>query len=349
MPTDRRQRRAVNSRSPDAAQQNPGSTPPAAPDSAIAASGLRRGRGIEPRQRGIALITVILIVALATTVASFVAWRQQVWTRQVENLRDASQGEAVVRAGVDWAGTILVEDRRKNAVDHLGEPWTQHVALPVERGNVVGGISDQQARFNLNNLTRNSMASGADIASFQRLLATLELPSTLVDALVDWLDADGQVYGADGAEDAYYLARPTPYYPANRALIDLSELAMVRGYDQTIIDKLAPHVCVLPNPTPVNVNTASAEVLAAVIPGLAVDDARKLVEERGDGSETLADFRGKLSAQQALGLQENLLSVASDYFLVDLGVEFGRVRQRYLALYQRQGQNWPLLLWLQQL
>ena len=63
---------------------------------------------------------------------------------------------------------------------------------------------------------------------------------------------------------------------------------------------------------------------------------------------TVADFRGKLSAAQALGLQENLLSVASDYFQVDLSVEFGRVRQRYLALYQRQGQNWPLLLWLQQ-
>ena len=300
-------------------------------------------------QRGIALITVILIVALATTVASFVAWRQQVWTRQVENLRDASQGEAVVRAGVDWAGVILVEDRRKNAVDHLGEAWTRHVALPVERGNVTGGISDQQARFNLNNLVRNGMASGADIASFQRLLASLDLPATLVDALVDWLDADVQVTGADGAEDAYYLAKPAPYYPANRALVDLAELLMVKGFDRAILDKLAPHVCVLPNPTPVNVNTAGAEVLAAVIPGLTLDDARTLVEERGDGSETLADFRGKLTAPQALGLRENLLSVASDYFQVDLGVEFGRVRQRYLALYQRQGQNWPLLIWLKQL
>jgi general secretion pathway protein K len=104
----------------------------------------------------------------------------------------------------------------------------------------------------------------------------------------------------------------------------------------------------LPNPTPVNVNTASAEVISAVIPGLNLEDARKWVADRGEGSQTLADFRGKLSAAQALGLQENLLSVASDYFQVDLSVEFGRVRQRYLALYQRQGQNWPLLLWLQQ-
>ncbi|MDP1906301.1 MAG: type II secretion system minor pseudopilin GspK [Pseudomonadota bacterium] len=318
-----------------------------------AASGPSYGRGgeVSPagRDKGIALITVILIVALATTVASFVAWRQQVWTRQVENLRDASQGEAVVRAGVDWAGAILSEDRRKNAVDHLGEPWMQHVALPVERGRVAGGISDLQARFNLNNLVRNGQASGADIAVMRRLLETLDLPLTLVDALVDWLDADGLPYGADGAEDAYYLAKPTPYYPANRALVDLSELLLVRGYEPEVLDKLAPYVCVLPIPTPVNVNTASAEVLSIVIPGLTVDDARRLVEERGDGSETVAGFRGKLSPAQVLGLQESLLSVASDFFLVDLSVEFGRVRQRYLALYQRQGQNWPLLLWLKQL
>ncbi len=301
------------------------------------------------RSRGIALITVILIVAMATTVASFVAWRQQVWTRQVENLRDASQGEAVVRAGIDWAGAILNEDRRKNAVDHLGEPWAQHVALPVERGRVDGGISDQQARFNLNNLVRNNQVSGADIAVYQRLLAQLDLPATLVDALVDWIDPDALPYGADGAEDAYYLARPSPYYPANRALVDLSELALVRGYDQATIDRLAPYVCVLPLPTPVNVNTAGPEVLAAVIPGLTLEDARQLVEKRGNGSESLADFHGKLTAAQALGFQERLLTVASDYFLVDLSAEFGRVKQRYLALYQRQGQNWPLLLWLKQL
>ena len=304
------------------------------------------------RQRGIALITVILIVALATTVASFVAWRQQVWTRQVENLRDASQAAAVARAGVDWAGVILVEDRRKNQFDHLAEAWAQHVELPVERGSVAGGMSDSQARFNLNNLVRNGQVSQTDVTAFQRLLSTLEFTTetanTMVDALVDWLDADSLPYANNDAESSYYLALPEPYLPANRALIDVAELRLVRGFDQAAIDKLAPWVSALPNPTPVNVNTASAEVISAVIPGLNLEDARKWVADRGEGSQTLADFRSKLSAAQALGLQENLLSVASDYFQVDLSVEFGRVRQRYLALYQRQGQNWPLLLWLQQ-
>lgn len=310
-----------------------------------------RGR-VPQRQRGIALITVILIVALATTVASFVAWRQQVWTRQVENLRDAAQAAAVARAGVDWAGAILSEDRRKNQSDHLNEAWAQQVALPVERGRVAGGILDAQARFNLNNLVRNGQSSLTDIAAFQRLLTTLEFSADaanrLTEALIDWLDADNLPYGASDTESAYYLALPQPYLVANRALVDLAELGLVRGFDQAVVDKLAPWVSVLPLPTPVNINTASAEVIAAVIPGYTLDDARHWVTERGDGSQTLAEFRGKLSVAQALGLQENLLSVASEYFQVDLHVEFGRVRQRYLALYQRQGQNWPLLLWLQQ-
>lgn len=314
----------------------------------IPSARLRLVRSMPGGQRGIALITVILIVALATTVASFVAWRQQVWTRQVENLRDSAQATAVARAGVDWVGAILSEDRRKNQTDHLGEAWVEQVVLPVERGRVAGGLSDSQARFNLNNLVRGGAASGADIAAFQRLLTSLELPFTVVDALVDWLDADSQQQGSDGAEDTYYLALPEPYHAANRALVDLAELRLVRGFNQEIMQKLAPYVSVLPNPTPVNVNTAGAEVIAAVIPGYSLEDARQWVKERGDGSATLAEFRGKLSTAQALGLQENLLSVASDYFQVDLAVEFGRVRLRYLALYQRQGQNWPQLLWMRQ-
>jgi general secretion pathway protein K len=305
-------------------------------------------RRVDGSQRGIALITVILIVALATTIASFVAWRQQVWTRQVENLRDASQAAAVARAGVDWAGVILSEDRRKNQVDHLGEEWALRIVLPVERGQVAGAIVDSLARFNLNNLVRGGQASLVDVSAFQRLLATLELPATLSDALIDWLDADSQETGADGAEDAYYLALPEAYFPANRALVDVAELLLVRGYDQAVLDKLAPWVCALPNPTPVNVNTAGAEVLAAVIPGFDLDAARRWVADRGDGSRSVAEFRAGLSAAQTLGLQDNMLSVASDHFEVDLSVEFGRVRQRYLALYQRQGQNWPKLLWLRQ-
>jgi general secretion pathway protein K len=305
-----------------------------------------------PRQRGIALITVILIVALATTVASFVAWRQQVWTRQVENLRDAAQAAAVARSGVDWAGAILAEDRRRNQSDHLNEAWAQPVALPVERGRVVGGIEDAQARFNLNNLVRNGQASLPDIATFQRLLGMLAFPAdavtTMTEALVDWLDADALPYGASDAENAYYLALPQPYLAANRALVDLAELTLVRGFDQAAVDTLAPWVSVLPQPTPVNLNTASAEVVAAVLPGFTLEDARSWVAERGDGSQTLAAFRGRLSVAQALGLQEHLLSVASDYFQIELEVEFGRVRQRHLALYRRQGQNSPSLLWLQQ-
>jgi len=108
------------------------------------------------RERGVALITVILIVALAASMAAFMAWQQQIWVRQVENLRDQSQAQAVARAAIDWARAVLADDTRNNNVDHLGEKWATVLApLPVETGRVTGSVADQQGLFNLNNLVRN--------------------------------------------------------------------------------------------------------------------------------------------------------------------------------------------------
>lgn len=289
---------------------------------------------------------MILVVALAASIAAFVAWRQQVWTRQVENLRDAAQGEAIVHAGVDWAGAILAEDRRKNSVDHLEEPWAQRVALPVERGKVAGGVQDAQSRFNLNNLVRHGRPSPEDLTIYRRLLETLGLSPDLADALADWLDADTEPNGPAGAEDAYYQERPAPYLAGNRPLADVAELLLVRGYEPAVVEKLTPHVHALPQATLINVNTAGAEVLAAAIDGLSLEEARRLVEERGAGDESLEGFSRRLAAHLRAQASPARFGVASDFFEVELEVEFGRVRQRHLALFQRQGQNSPLLIWL---
>ncbi len=300
-------------------------------------------------ERGIALVTVLLVVAIASALASHIVWRQQVWTRQVENLRDAAQGQAVARAGVDWAGLILAEDRRKNSVDHLNETWATPVAVPVEYGRASGALTDMQGRFNLNNLVRDGQVSIDDVAAYRRLLTLLELPTELADALVDWLDADGVPQGPHGAEDAWYLAQDPPRLAANLPLADVAELSWLRGYTHDIVARLLPHVTALPGATPVNVNTAGAHVLAALLPALTLEQAQRLVAERGDGWRTLADLRAELGQAQWAGVREAALAVASDYFLLTLEVEFGRVRQRHLALYRRKGQNAPDVLWMKRL
>ncbi len=206
------------------------------------------------------------IVALAAMTATAIMVSQSTWSRQSELTADHVQAQRLVRAGVDWARAVLNDDRRSGNIDHLGEPWALKAApLPVTNGEIAGFIEDQQGAFNLNNLAIGGTIDRAELLRFRRLLAMLDLPTKLADALADWLDADSEPLSADGAEDAYYLARQPPYLAANQLLADISELALVRGFDDKVRARLRPFVTALPHATQVNVNTAPAEVLAAAI------------------------------------------------------------------------------------
>jgi general secretion pathway protein K len=297
-------------------------------------------------QRGMAVITAILVVALVASAASFMAWQQQLWVRQVENLNAQSQGRAVALAAVQWARAILAQDARSNAVDHLGEGWAQALApLPVEGGELVGGLTDQQGLFNLNSLVRQGKTSASDLAMFRKLLELLELPPDLAAAVVDWTDPDAEVTYPGGAEDGDYLVLDPPYRAGNRALTTVDGLARVKGFEPEIIERLRPFVTALPLPTPVNVNTAPAEVLAAAIPALPLNEAQALVTaRRGKPFTDVADFRARLP-QTAAPVNDALLSVSSRYFLVSGHARFGRAKVGVDALLERDATAWPKLVW----
>jgi general secretion pathway protein K len=295
------------------------------------------------RECGIALITVLLIVALAVSTAAFMAWQQQLEVRRMENLRDQAQAGAIARAAVDWARAILADDARDNNVDHLDENWaTALKVLPVEQGQIAGGITDQQGLFNLNNLSRGE----EDIAAFRRLLNLLRLPTELADAAADWVDANTELRQPGGAEDAYYLSLEPPYRAANRPLSGVDGLFRVKGFDRETVEKLRPFVTALPQPTPVNVNTAPAEVLAAFFPELTLESAQAMVEVRKKNYfKDQADFRGRMPAGQSNQMRDTIFSVNSNYFLVTGRASFGRVRLGWQALLQRRGNAWPVVLW----
>lgn len=297
----------------------------------------------DTRQRGVALITVILVVALAASVAAFMAWQQQLEIRRMENLRDQAQAAVISRAAVDWASVVLLEDAQSNAVDHSGEDWATVLnVLPVEQGQVTGNISDQQGLFNLNNLVRGT----EDLDVFRRLLDLLGLPAGLADAAADWVDADNEVRLPGGAEDAYYLSLEPPSRAANRPFSGVEGLLRVKGFDAAMVERLRPFVSALPQPTPVNVNTAPAEVLSALFPELPLDSAKALVEARKkDHFRDQADFRGRLPAGQSGQMRDTAFSVNSAYFLVSSRAMFGRVRLGGQALLERQGKAWPVVLW----
>jgi general secretion pathway protein K len=298
------------------------------------------------RQRGMAVITAILVVALVASAASFMAWQQQLWVRQVENLNERAQSRAVVLTALQWARSVLAQDARDNNVDHLDEGWAQTLApLPVEGGELVGGVADQQGRFNLNSLVRGGKTSATDLAVFRKLLELLELPPDLANAVVDWIDPDAEVTYPGGAEDMDYLALDLPYRAGNRALTTVDGLARLKGFDAATLERLRPFVTALPLPTPVNVNTAPAEVLAAAIADLPLDQARALVAARkGQHFKDLADFRARLP-KTVTQVNETVLSVGSRYFLVSGHARFGRAKVGYEALLERETTAWPKLVW----
>ena len=192
-------------------------------------------------QRGVAVVLAMGVVALATMAATAIVVTQSTWSRQRELGADHVQAQLVLRAGVDWACAVLSDDRRTSAVDHLGEPWALRLPpLPVDNGKLAGHIEDQQGVFNLNNLVSEGKVVLSQLAHFRRLLAILDLPADLADALADWLDADSEPQPRGGAEDRYYLGLEAPYLAANRPLVDVAELALVRGFDDGRLRAPAP-------------------------------------------------------------------------------------------------------------
>lgn len=297
-------------------------------------------------QSGVALLTALLVVALATVAAVAMTSRQQFDMRRTGNLLHSEQAWAWVLGAESWARVVLARDAKESNVDNLGEDWAIQVpASLVEGGSVIGRVIDLQGRFNVNNLVVNGEADAPAVERYKRLLRTLQLDESLADALVDWLDTDINVRFPDGAEDgAYQLLQPA-YRAANRPMADISELRLVKGYDDAVMRALLgggakePFVTALPEQTAINVNTASAEVLTTLASGLSVSDGEALVEARGDnGFGKLQDLleqpvlAGKQIDTQALGVE-------SQWFLLVSEANVGQGRVKLASLIQRTRQT----------
>jgi general secretion pathway protein K len=298
-------------------------------------------------QRGVAIVLAMGVVALAALAATAMMVSQSTWSKQVELTAGHVQAQFLIRAGLDWARAVLSDDRRASNVDHLGEPWALRLPpIPVENGSLAGHIEDQQGKFNLNNLLKDGTISLAKLAHFRRLLSILDLPPELADALADWLDADSEPQPQGGAEDAYYLSLQPPYLAANRPLTDAAELALVRGFDESVRARLRPFVTALPRYTAVNANTASPEVLAAVVEGLGLDGAREMVAQRERTYfRNFSDFFNRLPAGLTLTVPAEDISVSSNYFIATMQVTIGGAQARGSALLARESAGWPAVVW----
>lgn len=268
-------------------------------------------------QSGVALITVLLVVALATTAAVAMATRQHHDIKRSTNLINYQQAYQY-NLGVEyWAHGILSKDGKDSSSDHLNEDWnTVLPPIKVEHGSVSGQISELQGRFNINNLINNGKASDGDIARLRRLLNALGQDEILVNAIVDWVDANTQARFPAGAEDEYYRNLTSPYRTANTLMGDVSELLHIKGITPDIYQELYPHVTALPGRTNININTATVPVIMSLADDISHADAKAVVEARGE--KGFSDMTRFLSHNALAGrsIKADGLSVGSQYFVV---------------------------------
>jgi len=286
------------------------------------------------RQRGIALVTAVMIVAIAAAIAAQIAFAHQIWFRQMENVADRDATDWLRRGALHWASLALLEDVAQNSTDHLGEAWAMGLpTLPVEGGTIKVSIEDAQARFNL-----NSVVDPANLQVLKNLLGVLLLDPLLADSLADWIDPD-DIMRPGGAEDVYYVNLNPPYRAANQPMASVDELRLVRGFDAKTVAALLPYVTVLPLPTNIiNVNTASPPLIAALVPGLDLPTAQRIADGRlGKPFNDVNAFKAKLPQGPAQATAA--IGVKSDYFLVTLDTAIGRHERHSEALLQRSVAN----------
>ena len=288
------------------------------------------------RPRGAALLSAMLIVTLVATLAAGALWRQ--WRQvEIESAERARQQIAWLLVGAqDWARLILREDARSGGADHLAEPWavplqesrlSSFLAAGQQDGDDVldaflsGQIIDQQSRLNVYNLVENGQVSEQAYQDFARLFRLLGLPEAELDLLA------GNLRAALGAQEK---AR-SPLMPQR------ADQLGALGLSAPSLARLRPYITLLPERTPVNLNTAPAEVIHAVIGGVDIVQARRIVLER-----TLSHFRSLGDAARLLpgdtqSLDGSRHAIASRYFEIRGRLRYGNATVEDRALVQRNG------------
>ena len=251
-------------------------------------------------QAGIALLSAILITLTATAIIVSISHEEAFSIRKTSRILLMDRARLYALGLEDWAQIFLQKDRKDTAIDHLGEDWAISIpGLPIEGGLLSGFIEDEQAKFNINNL----LVSEEWVNRFKRLCNNLDIDTTFVAALLDWIDEDFEVRYPDGAEEHY-----DTYRVANRAMVDTSELLLVKHVTVEIFDSLKPYITALPTTTDINVNTISETVFLSLGENLSADS---FIQERD--KEEFSSIQNFIERLQ-IPLEESGLSVSTEYF-----------------------------------
>jgi general secretion pathway protein K len=293
----------------------------------------------------------LFVATLATLIVTGLFYRQFVLLRTIENQQLVAQSRLLLRGALDWARAILREDALRSNFDALTEPWAQPLAETrldqlgetsalASQASIAGSIEDAQSRMNLRNLvTADGRIADRELLALRRLAQLLSVPEQSADLIAQRMQAGLAPLPQDDGRSEPLLATDPKAPPI--ALLLPQDLAGIPGIDADAAAKLAPYVVVLDEHTPLNVNTAAAEPIAALIDDLSLADARALVADRervgyfrdfGDLQNRLARFR---RGSQSTGISQQEINTTSRYFFVRGQVKLDRADTRMEALVRR--------------
>lgn len=291
------------------------------------------------QQKGIALITILVMVALATIIAATIAKRQQYTLESTAYLMRQNQSLHYAKAAEAFYSELLVLDSETSAeADFLQESWAQPMPpFPVEDGIVSGQLEDESGKFNLNSLLKADGSPNPQMQKvFEQLLQRVGLPATLSQAVMDWQDADDLSIGPMGAESQYYQGLTKPYLAANRPFQSVEELRLVRGFEAKNFDLIAPYLSALPDvETKININTAPALLLASIDEKLEVNRVADTLSQQQAKQAHFAKVSDLLETPAfnqldaaAKTLANNVLDVKSTFFKANIEVLLNQRRRQ---------------------
>ena len=296
-------------------------------------------------QRGIALLTILVMVALATILAATIAKRQTNTSENTGYLMRQDQSLLYAKSAEAFFSELLIQDSDNGGnIDHLQENWAKPMpAFPVEDGFVSGRLLDESGKFNLNNLLKAD-GSVDDSARrwFEKLLQRVGLPAELSQAVIDWQDADDETTGAMGAESNYYQGLDPSYLASNTKFHQVEELKLVRGFEGKNYDLIAPYVTALPEATKININTAAPLLLASIDPKI---DVKTVEQELKAKQAELTYFNSvedlwKLNAFSGIEPQNKTDAAAwldnkSNYFTARIEVVLSERKRQFTSAIMR--------------
>ena len=302
------------------------------------------------KQQGIALITILVMVALATILAATIVKYQTNTRENTDYLKRQSQAQLYAKSAESFFQEILLNDAKNaGSVDHLNENWAKPMpAFPIDGGFLTGVLQDESGKFNINSLLKkDDSINEVAKAWFEKILVRVGLPAQLSEAVIDWQDQNDEQSGSMGAESAYYAGLKGRGLASNQKFYSVEELKQVRGFEGDAYYLIEPYITAQPKiDASVNINTTSGFLLASMNSQL---DANAIQAELDRRKQNLQYFKSvdelwALDSMRALSdetkkAMASMLGVKSNFFKLQVEVLLHERKKQFTSYLVRNNQN----------